>query len=83
MRKESNCILLIFSVSTIELVMIRFSLVRSPSARFMSAKEFLNYVNASPSPYHAVDETRKMLKAANYKEWSEVSSLNELLVGGE
>merc|ERR1712227_1153780 len=45
--------------------------VRSPSARFMSAKEFLNYVNASPSPYHAVDETRKMLKAANYKEWSE------------
>ena len=53
--------------------MIRFSLVRSPSVRFMSsAKEFLNYVNASPSPYHAVDETRKMLKAANYKEWSEV-----------
>ena len=37
-----------------------------------SATDFLNYVNASPSPYHAVDETRKLLVAAGYKEWSEV-----------
>ena len=37
-----------------------------------TAREFLDYVNASPSPYHAVEETRKMLLAANYKEISEV-----------
>lgn len=36
-----------------------------------TAREFLDYVNASPSPYHAVEETRKMLLAANYKEISE------------
>jgi hypothetical protein len=37
-----------------------------------SAKEFLNYVNASPSPYHAVAESVKLLEAANYKKVSEV-----------
>ena len=37
-----------------------------------TAREFLEYVNASPSPYHAVEETRKMLLKANYREISEV-----------
>ena len=37
-----------------------------------SAQGFLDYVNASPSPYHAVDESRKLLVNAGYKEWSEV-----------
>lgn len=41
-----------------------------------SAQDFLNYVNAAPSPYHAVEETRKMLLAANYKEISEKSTWN-------
>jgi len=37
-----------------------------------NAKDFLNYVNASPSPYHAVAESVKLLEAANYKKVSEV-----------
>ena len=39
-----------------------------------SAKDFLNYVNASPSPYHAVAESVKLLEAANYKKVSEVKN---------
>ena len=42
-----------------------------------SAKEFLNYVNASPSPYHAVAESVKLLEAANYKKVSEVEFLKK------
>lgn len=41
-----------------------------------SAKEFLNYVNASPSPYHAVAESVKLLEAANYKKVSEKDTWN-------
>ena len=40
-----------------------------------SAQEFLKYVNAAPSPYHVVEETRKLLLAANYREISEVRTL--------
>ena len=43
-----------------------------------SAKDFLNYVNASPSPYHAVAESVKLLEAANYKKVSEVKKISKL-----
>ena len=52
--------------------MLRLPQVLRLSSRMESAKGFLNYVNASPSPYHAVDESRKILVAAGYQEWSEV-----------
>jgi aspartyl aminopeptidase len=51
--------------------MLRFPVLIRSSRYMSSATDFLNYVNASPSPYHAVDETRKLLVAAGYKEWSE------------
>ncbi|KAA8916402.1 hypothetical protein TRICI_001446 [Trichomonascus ciferrii] len=35
------------------------------------ASEFLSYVNASPSPYHAVQTTKKMLVSAGFKEINE------------
>ncbi|XP_060558739.1 aspartyl aminopeptidase-like [Ruditapes philippinarum] len=36
-----------------------------------SARQFLNYVNKSPSPYHAVDEVKKRLVAAGFNELKE------------
>merc|ERR1711962_297580 len=44
--------------------------------KMSSAEQFLKYVNSSPSPFHAVDEARKILLAANYKEISERSTWN-------
>lgn len=38
------------------------------------ANEFLNFVNSSPSPYHAVHTTKKLLIAAGFKELSERDS---------
>lgn len=37
----------------------------------LSARQFLNFVNKSPSPYHAVDEVKKRLVAAGFKELRE------------
>jgi len=34
--------------------------------------DFLKYLDNSPSPYHAVDEIRKILRKSGYKELSEV-----------
>ena len=47
-------------------------MLRITRRTMQSAQGFLDYVNASPSPYHAVDESRKLLVNAGYKEWSEV-----------
>lgn len=38
------------------------------------AKAFLKYLNASPSPWHAVTESANILKAQGYKELNEASS---------
>jgi aspartyl aminopeptidase len=44
--------------------------------------EFLNYVNASPSPYHVVATTKKLLTAAGFQEISEKESWDNKIQGG-
>jgi len=40
----------------------------------MSTKKFIDYLNLSPSPWHAVEELGKMLKARGYVELKEAST---------
>lgn len=42
-----------------------------------TAQAFLDYVNASPSPFHAVDEAKKMLVANGFTELHEAESWND------
>ena len=39
-----------------------------------SAKKFIDYLNKSPSPWHAVEELGKMLKSRGYVELKEASN---------
>jgi aspartyl aminopeptidase len=41
-----------------------------------TVEEFLRFLDNSPSPYHVVDTTRKLLQKAGYKEWSKESIWN-------
>ncbi|CAN6657863.1 aspartyl aminopeptidase 4 [Trichomonascus vanleenenianus] len=45
--------------------------------------EFLTYVNASPSPYHAVQTSKRMLVAAGFKEISERDSWEKKVERGQ
>lgn len=46
------------------------------------ASDFLSFVNASPSPYHAVQSAKKLLTAAGFKEINERESWDQQLERG-
>ena len=48
-----------------------------------TAKSFIKYLNASPSPWHAVSEAATVLKANGYKELCEASTTPWSLQRGE
>lgn len=50
--------------------------MNSKEAILLSAKQFLNFVNKAPSPYHAVDEVKKRLVAAGFSELREADHWN-------
>ncbi len=50
-----------------------------PPAVPQMASDFLSFVQASPSPFHAVNEARKRLVAAGYTEIKEKNSWHGLL----
>jgi len=55
----------------------RVSQLRIRKMAKQTANDFLNFVNNSPSPYHAVEQTRQMLLKANYREISEVGIVSQ------
>lgn len=55
----------------------------SPDKSIEYAQEFVDFVNASPTPYHAVKSSKKYLTQAGFQELYEKSSTWDLKTGGK
>jgi hypothetical protein len=45
-----------------------YSTAMAPITTKMAANDFLDFVNASPTPYHAVKSVKERLSSAGFKE---------------
>ena len=60
------------SISEIEIDGAKSTKANSYVINTKTTKEFLNFLNSSPSPYHAVNCAKEILTKNGFKEFSEV-----------